>query len=166
MLSLFSLMACQQSNKSNTNQTDSTQVKKTDVSLKDTKKSNILQAYILLKDALVSSDAIKAKTAASDLQKTLASYPGCEPTAEVVAKIANSADLKTQRKNFITLSADVIPLIKHSDVESGTIYVQHCPMAADGKGADWLSTDKDIKNPYYGDEMLTCGKVTEEIKAK
>jgi hypothetical protein len=39
-------------------------------------------------------------------------------------------------------------------------------MANKGDGGDWLSTEKEIRNPYYGDEMLECGRVAEEIKAK
>jgi Cu(I)/Ag(I) efflux system membrane fusion protein len=46
----------------------------------------------------------------------------------------------------------------------GTIYVQHCPMADNNKGADWLSKEKEIKNPYFGNSMLTCGEVTKEFK--
>ncbi len=45
-----------------------------------------------------------------------------------------------------------------------TIFVQHCPMADNNNGADWLSLDKQIRNPYFGDKMLTCGSVTETIK--
>ena len=45
-----------------------------------------------------------------------------------------------------------------------TLYVQKCPMANSNKGAIWISTEKEIKNPYYGDAMLTCGSVIEIIK--
>jgi hypothetical protein len=44
------------------------------------------------------------------------------------------------------------------------IYYQNCPMYNKGKGANWLSKDNAIKNPYYGKEMLTCGKTIETIK--
>ena len=44
------------------------------------------------------------------------------------------------------------------------IYVQHCPMADDNAGADWLSLDKEIRNPYFGDKMLKCGSVAETIQ--
>ncbi|RYF79677.1 MAG: DUF3347 domain-containing protein, partial [Chitinophagaceae bacterium] len=37
------------------------------------------------------------------------------------------------------------------------IYLQYCPM----KNASWLSSAKQIRNPYYGSSMLTCGEVTE-----
>ena len=37
-------------------------------------------------------------------------------------------------------------------------------MYNEGKGAIWLSETKEIKNPYLGGKMLTCGEVQEEIK--
>jgi hypothetical protein len=46
------------------------------------------------------------------------------------------------------------------------IYVQHCPMANNGDGGDWLSAENKIQNPYYGSEMMECGAVIAEIKAK
>ncbi|HNP19767.1 MAG TPA: efflux RND transporter periplasmic adaptor subunit [Fulvivirga sp.] len=44
------------------------------------------------------------------------------------------------------------------------IYVQFCPMADNNKGASWLSTEEEIKNPYFGASMLGCGEVTMTIK--
>ena len=44
------------------------------------------------------------------------------------------------------------------------LYIQHCPMADENKGADWLSMEKEILNPYFGKSMLTCGEVTGTIK--
>jgi len=43
------------------------------------------------------------------------------------------------------------------------VYKQYCPMAFDGKGAFWLSSSEEIRNPYYGDKMLKCGRVEETI---
>lgn len=54
-------------------------------------------------------------------------------------------------------------LIKVSKQET-PIYYQFCPMANNGKGANWLSKENVVKNPYYGSMMLSCGKVTETIK--
>jgi Cu(I)/Ag(I) efflux system membrane fusion protein len=39
-------------------------------------------------------------------------------------------------------------------------------MAFDNKGADWLQTDEDTRNPYFGASMLKCGKVIEVIGGK
>jgi hypothetical protein len=61
------------------------------------------------------------------------------------------------------LSENMYALIKVSKTETPTYY-QFCPMANDGKGANWLSKENAVKNPYYGSQMLTCGKVVETIK--
>jgi len=44
-----------------------------------------------------------------------------------------------------------------------TIYVQHCPMANNNQGALWLSVDKEIRNPYFGEAMPDCGSITDSI---
>jgi len=166
---LATLLACNQAEKKTTADTDTTQSKSlsgSQVKINDDKKTQILNQYVDLKNALVSSDSAIAQKSAAALEKSLAKFEGCEPTAEIAAKIASSNDLIAQRKNFTVLSADVIALFKTTELTSGTLYVQHCPMANKGDGGDWLSTEKEIKNPYYGDEMLECGRVTEEITGK
>jgi len=167
---LATIFACNQAEKKSTAVSDSTNSNTTNaatkVEIKDGKKLAILTEYEDLKNALVASDATKAQKSASVLEKSLANYEGCEPTAEIAAKIASNNDLVAQRKNFTVLSADVIALFKTTEIESGTLYVQHCPMANKGDGGDWLSTAKEIRNPYYGNEMLECGRVAEEIKGK
>lgn len=167
---LTALMACNQANKNSTESKDSTKTDsvavKNEVAIKDKQKSEIFNQYVVLKDALVKSDSANAQKSAAQLQTSLAAYKGCEPTAAVAGKISASNNLVSQRKDFTVLSADLIALLKGAEIEKGTIYIQHCPMANKGDGGDWLSTEKEIKNPYYGNEMLECGRVAEEIKAK
>jgi len=163
-------MACNQANQKSTATTDSTKTDSTkvknEVLINDKQNSSIFNQYVGLKDALVKSDSSNAQKSAAQLQTSLATYKGCEPTAAVAGRIAASTDLVSQRKDFTVLSADLIALLKGAEIEKGTIYVQHCPMANKGDGGDWLSTEKEIRNPYYGNEMLECGRVAEEIKAK
>ncbi|TCC90957.1 DUF3347 domain-containing protein [Pedobacter hiemivivus] len=135
------------------------------VELKDTKVQAIYNGYIALKDALVSTKFEDAQKTASVLKTDLANYKGCESTSLIADKIATAKDIKTQRKEFTSLSQDVIALFKHADVVKGSIFVQHCPMANNGDGGDWLSGEQKIQNPYYGDEMMECGRVLEEIKS-
>jgi len=77
--------------------------------------------------------------------------------------IANTKDATRQRKRFRRLSKNTYALIKVAKYEE-PVYYQFCPMANDGKGANWLSKDNAIKNPYYGSKMLNCGKTVETIK--
>jgi hypothetical protein len=134
------------------------------VKLVDTKAQSIFDDYISLKNSLVSTKYEEAQKSAEKLKVSLANYPGCENTSLIAEKISSAKDIADQRKEFTLLSSDVIAMFKHADVNSGSIYVQHCPMANNGNGGDWLSSEKQIQNPYYGAEMMECGAVLETIK--
>ena len=70
--------------------------------------------------------------------------------------------IKKQRTAFIQLSSAMIQSVKTFGINK-KIYNQFCPMANDNKGANWLSFQENIKNPYFGDAMLTCGSTEETI---
>lgn len=168
---LSALVACTNTSKKAETLTDSTAktdtvALNTDIQLADPKIEKIYTGYIALKNSLVSSNAAAAHQTATDLSVALKAFEGCENTALIADKIAGTEDIKSQRKEFTALSSDVIALFKHVDLTKGTIYIQHCPMANNGDGGDWLSSDQKIRNPYYGDKMLECGGVVESITAK
>ncbi len=168
---LSALIACTNSPKKGAAVTDSTVKADTiavisDVQLTDPRIENIYKGYISLKNSLVSDNPAAAHQTATDLSTALKSFAGCENTALIADKIAGTEDIKIQRKEFTALSSDVIALFKHVDLKKGTIYIQHCPMANNGDGGDWLSSEKKIRNPYYGAKMMDCGGVIEEIKPK
>jgi hypothetical protein len=61
------------------------------------------------------------------------------------------------------LSKDMYDLVKAFGAGQ-TLYKDFCPMYNDNKGAIWLSESKEIKNPYYGKSMSSCGSMKEELK--
>ncbi len=73
----------------------------------------------------------------------------------------NAGKLDHQREHFALLSKDVIDLINIFGSPQ-KLYQDFCPMYDDNKGATWISETKEIKNPYYGSKMLTCGSVKKE----
>ena len=77
--------------------------------------------------------------------------------------IAKTKDASLQRDYFMSLSKNMYTLMKVSKYEQ-PVYYQFCPMANDGKGANWLSKENVVKNPYYGSQMMSCGKTVEIIK--
>ncbi|CAD5264685.1 MULTISPECIES: DUF3347 domain-containing protein [unclassified Imperialibacter] len=117
-------------------------------------------AYIQLKEALVASESKSAATAAAGLQKSLAAVDNSKSALAEAAKVAKAATLDDRRKAFVGLSNEMTALVKGAKLSMGTIYLDYCPMA---KGS-WLSNDKEIKNPYYGSKMLSCGSVKETIE--
>jgi hypothetical protein len=134
------------------------------VMFKDEKIGAAYAHYVHLKDALVASKSGEAKKAASELQKSLTSVSNSKKATESASKIAAAADLEAQRKEFSTLSNEITSLVKVSKLSMGSIYLEYCPMANNNKGAYWLSNEKQIKNPYFGDAMLKCGSVKETIQ--
>lgn len=126
-----------------------------------------LTAYYGVKDALVSTDAAKAKTQATALVAALnkvdaVKLSAADKKALATAKtnataIGKATDVVAQRKQFETLSASIIALVKAT--KPAKTFVQYCPMVK----ASWLSDSRQVKNPYYGNKMLTCGSVKEEI---
>ena len=133
----------------------------------------VYDAYFTVKDALIKSDAKLTSAKATDLLAAITAIKmdklkTTEHTAwmKVVKKltadaksISTTTDLKKQRETFKSLSKSTYDLIKVSKSDQ-VVYKQYCPMA----DADWLSTEKAVKNPYYGSSMLTCGNVVETIK--
>ena len=136
---------------------------------------SMLTAYYGVKDALVATDVAKAQSQATTLTTALKKMPTTKLSAtdkkalataktQAVALI-KTTDVEAQRAAFEVLSASVITLAKAAQPAKrrAPTYVQFCPMAAEGKGAFWLSDSREIRNPYYGSKMLKCGSVKEEI---
>lgn len=78
-----------------------------------------------------------------------------------LTKGSNAADVDELRESFKDISDHLIMAAKRQGLEE-TLYVQYCPMAK----ASWLSEEEEIRNPYYGSEMLECGTVKEKLEAQ
>ena len=129
----------------------------------DPKAAAVYEHYLHLKNALVEGNSKEAQSGAAALQTAL-SDAGNSRGADQAGKIASASDLSAQRTELEALTAEVESVLKASKMTAGVVYKQYCPMANDNKGGYWLSSDSEIKNPYFGDEMLTCGETKEEIK--
>jgi hypothetical protein len=139
--------------------------------------TNVYESYFRIKDALVADNASKAMSSAKDLNESIdkvrmeksekrehdAWIKMLPRLKKNVQTISATKDIGRQRKAFVSLSEEIYTLAK-SIKPPYEVYFDNCPMYNDGKGANWLSRDKAIRNPYYGSSMLTCGKVKETIK--
>ena len=129
----------------------------------DPKTAAVYESYVKLTDAFVKTNGTEAQTAAAALQTALTDA-GNSKGADLAGKIASVSDVKVQRAELESLTAEVESVVKSAKIKSGVIYKQYCPMANDNNGGYWLSSQSDIRNPYFGDEMLECGSTKEEIK--
>ncbi len=139
----------------------------------------IIKAYLPLKNALVQSNQQAAQTYAKALLPKIVAVDMTLLKGEVhnywmnaakaltthTKEITSGKEISEQRNQFSFLSATLIEMIQVLGVKEETVFVQHCPMAMDNQGADWLSLEEEINNPYFGEEMLTCGSVTQQLPA-
>jgi len=128
---------------------------------------NPLQAYYEIKEALISSNAGLAGAKATQFinaikanERTNASKVLRDKILFDAGHIAGSKDIEHQRDDFSSLSADFYALVKALKLNDKPVYYAYCPM----KKSYWLSEDEVIKNPYYGNIMLSCGKIAEVLK--
>ena len=78
---------------------------------------------------------------------------------EFIKNIELAKTLADQRSQFVGLNETLVSVYKQISEISDSIFIQKCPMANNNKGAIWLSHSKVIENPYFGEEMLSCGEV-------
>jgi Cu(I)/Ag(I) efflux system membrane fusion protein len=136
----------------------------------------VFSDYISLKVQLVNSDAIASAEAATKLHENLEkvdmslvsgdAHLEWMKDLEVLEKtsqaIADEQSLENQRILFSPLSDQLYNTLSRFQVNVKA-YRQYCPMAMNYEGAYWISTSEKIRNPYFGDQMLTCGSVKEEL---
>jgi len=138
---------------------------------KNSATSEIVDSYLQIKNALVSDSKDGAAKGASMMLMAFSNfdmsqlgeaqhkeymeiYESAKEQAEHIVK----SPIDHQREHFETMSTDVNDLITLLGTDK-TLYVDYCPM----KKVSWLSETKDIKNPFYGSKMMTCGNIKSQI---
>ncbi|MDF9799178.1 hypothetical protein OKW21_004441 [Catalinimonas alkaloidigena] len=139
--------------------------------------AEVYQASLDLKEAFVASSKTQVKEAVNPVQEALSKVDmkllkdhahmdwmdhlkTIKSNLETVEK-SNAID--EQRKGFTHFSEALYQSIKAFGIGDEEAYYQYCPMANNNKGAYWLSDNKEIRNPYFGDKMLKCGTVKESL---
>ena len=138
---------------------------------------NINEAKNLLniKNALVASNEDEAATAGGMLESNFKEFDKSPYSSEEQKELTDiitdaiehaehisESPLEHQREHFDLLSKDLIDMIAITGTDK-KLYQDYCPMYNNNKGAAWLSTTKEIKNPYFGSKMMNCGKIQKEI---
>jgi Cu(I)/Ag(I) efflux system membrane fusion protein len=137
----------------------------------------IFDDYFKLKNALTKDDLATAKSNAATMLTSLEKVNMSEFKGDAhvewmkyeerintaLTQINAQKELGEIRKSFGSISDEMLGLAENFKPLSSKIYVQHCPMADSNRGADWLSLEEKVVNPYFGEAMLTCGEVTNTI---
>ncbi len=137
--------------------------------------SEIIDAYLQIKNALVADDKDGAAAGGTALLTAFSNFDMTKLTetqhkeymdifenAKEQAEHIVKSPIDHQREHFEVLSTDINDLIALLGTDK-TLYEDFCPMVNDGKGAIWLSETEEIQNPFMGTKMPTCGKVQKQI---
>jgi len=133
-----------------------------------------LAPYLKMKDAFVASDAQKVSTFSKETLEILKSISDSDlgkmeqahisKIKKMLKSITESDDIEKQRPHFVVLNQNFVPIVKTIKGLNPKVYVQKCPMANNNRGAFWISEDIEISNPYYGEQMMTCGSTIDSIQ--
>jgi Cu(I)/Ag(I) efflux system membrane fusion protein len=131
--------------------------------------------YFKVKNGLVSDNIAATKSAIIDMKESLdkVEMSGLKDTAhdswmalsqqlkEALQMMQKADQLSGLRQHFSMLSENIIEVTEIFGLEKAKVYKDFCPMAFDNKGAVWLAESEEIRNPYFGETMLSCGEVKE-----
>ncbi len=138
----------------------------------------VYKAHLGLQNAFIATDATRTKKEVPSVKSALNKVDMSLVKGEMhnhwmtslgilngtLDKIQGINDIEEQRLVFADFSDTLYGAIQMFGTTGETIYYQFCPMARDNKGGYWLSATKEIKNPYFGDAMLSCGENRAVIK--
>ncbi|WP_140487154.1 DUF3347 domain-containing protein [Flavobacterium sp. GSA192] len=177
---VFVMVSCNPKNKQA--ETTNTLIMKNDSKMNSAQSSNasineVVANYLKLKNNLVNDNSKEAANSGNALVTTIGKvdmnsiskeqmkdYMDIADDAKEHAEhiVSNGGDIAHQREHFVMLSKDVNDLIQLFGTNQ-KLYQDFCPMADDNKGAIWISETKEIKNPYFGSQMATCGSIKKEF---
>lgn len=138
----------------------------------------IVADYLAVKNALAKDDSAQAVSLGKKLSSTIAATDASKIDVKLKDKYtafatnaskqsatitASTGKIDAQRTAFATLSKEVTDLIATFGTNK-KLYQDYCPMYNEGKSGYWISEMKEIKNPYYGAEMLECGGMIKQIQ--
>ena len=131
-----------------------------DVQFKETTTGDVFEHYIELKNALVASNNSEAQEHAKMLKESLLVIKAEQSLIDATTQLEEATDINKQREAFSKVTKGMETVLDGS-LASGQIYKQFCPMAFEGKGDYWYSSKEEIRNPYFGEMMLKCGRIEE-----
>lgn len=140
--------------------------------------TEVYNTYLLLKNAFVQSSSEAVVNAAEAVDRSLENADMTLLEGEThmnwmeqlgvlktnLEQMIQNRDIETQREAFAAFSQVFYQCIHDYGLDGTTTYYQFCPMAFNNNGAFWLSEINEIRNPYFGDAMLTCGETKETLK--
>jgi Cu(I)/Ag(I) efflux system membrane fusion protein len=138
----------------------------------------VLEAVLFVSDALAGDDMLNSRLNATHTRIALGAVDmtvlspeahdawmkSAEGLTNSLDRISSAATIDEFRTAFSGLANAMEQVLKtFGPVRADPIYVMHCPMAFENKGANWLQRDDAVRNPYFGKAMFSCGEVISTV---
>lgn len=135
---------------------------------------SLSEALVIENDSMVDNEAAKIAEIIKDIainsvdnldkQGTKAWNQHIKLYKTKLAEMIHIKGTENKRSYFSHISEVLYCTLKSFDVTDKKLYAAYCPMAFGGKGAYWITNTREIRNPYFGNKMLNCGEIKEEIE--
>jgi len=136
----------------------------------------VFQASLILNTSFFTEDITEVKKAASDVNKQIENVDMMLLKGQAhtdwmqylktmnkgLEQISIATNIAVQRSAFSEYNTGLYQSIKAFGIGEDAFY-QFCPMANNNTGAYWLSDNQEIRNPYMGEKMPSCGAVKETL---
>lgn len=138
--------------------------------------SGVIAAYLVVQKALAADDLLRSQTAVETLLEARLLVKILAPVGkkawehfsdmlnEHSKHIAQANSIEQARKGFEGLSGTVVMILRVLGNPLDKALVEaHCPMARGSEGASWIQEGSELENSYFGQAMLSCGDVSNEV---
>ena len=116
-----------------------------------------LKSYLEIQTLLAKDTISGIATPAVELEKRLkAEHQSL--AVKSAHELQTAKTLNEARDSFLKISKVLLPWARKHPIKG--IILAYCPM----KPGHWLQKTGDLRNPYYGSEMLECGVVEDPSK--
>lgn len=141
----------------------------------------VFDAYFGMQTALAADDFDAARAFLPVLRESLAAPVAAGLPADrrtiwledmglargALERAQQASDISGLRAAFEGLSTALLSVVRELGHDgSATLFEVHCPMAFDNRGAAWLQNSDTVRNPYFGESMLSCGDVRTNFSAR
>jgi len=137
----------------------------------------VVKSYLEMKDAFIKGDTADVNRIAGEMKVKVEAVDaefiegeGKEAWIQhasiyndKITEMQHIRGLKEKRSYFSHISEIIYCTVKSFELKGLPLYVAYCPMANNNNGAYWLAESEEIRNPYFGQKMLGCGKVEEKL---
>jgi len=126
-----------------------------------------LESYLVIADRLAEDSMEGVHNEAANVARLLDDMAGdhedLQKLAEHADELATADDIAAARHHFGLLSPPFADLVADQNTADEDVYRMDCGMADAPGGGVWLQRGREVRNPYFGADMLRCARDVDQL---